>query len=141
MNAPTTINKPSAKNLLAITTLTCVGMLLAGCQPTLSFEKQYTLTPAKIMTLPIDPVGAEQTIHVSAISNDDAQFSVHVYLAKNEEAAESAITTKAASDLILDAATKTTTANLSARIPANEESVVRISADSSSVTVNVAINN
>ena len=130
-----------AKTVLATLTLACFSILIAGCQPTLSFEKQYSLTPADIMALPIDPIGVEQTIHVAASSTDDAQFDIHVYLAKNEEAAEQEINSGSDSDMILAASTDTKNANLSAKIPANEEAVVRISARGKTVTVDVAINN
>ena len=135
------ISKRTNGALAAVAALACLSIMIAGCQSTLSFEKQYTLTPSDIISLPIDAVGVEQTIHVSASSTDDAQFAVHVYLAKDEDAAEREITTGATTDLILGSATDITNANVSATIPANEGSVVRISAQGNAVTVNVAINN
>ena len=141
MNQSTKFSPSYGPSLLAFMALAYFSILIAGCQPTLSFEKQYSLTPADIMTLPIDPIGVEQTIEVVATSADDAQFSVHVYLAKDEDAAERAIATNAATDLILASTADTVSANLSAKIPANEGTVVRFSAQGNSVTVNVAINN
>ena len=141
MNQPMKINERFGKMMWTTIALACFCILIAGCQPTLSFEKQYSLTAADIIALPIDPIGAEQTIYVAANSTEDARFAVHVYLAKNEDAAERAIATNTDTDLILAAATDTKSANLSAKIPANEEAVVRLTAQGNAVTVNVAINN
>ena len=141
MNQFTKFTPGHGPTLIAIIALAHFGILIAGCRPTLSFEKQYSLTPAEIITLPIDPIGVEQTIEVVATSADDARFAVHVYLAKDEEAAEREISTGAENDFSLAKSTDTNNAKLSAIIPANEEAGVRISAEGNAVTVNVAINN
>lgn len=141
MNNPTKISQLGVGNVFAIVALISFTVLFAGCGPSLSFEKQYSLSASDIIALPIDPAGVEQTIHVSANSTDEAQFAVHVYLAKDEDAAETAITIGNDSNLILASSARATSANLSAKIPANEASVVRISAEGNAVTVNVAIKN
>lgn len=115
--------------------------LLSGCQPSLSFEQQYSLTSAEVITLPIDAVGREQTIQVTANASEEANFKVHIFLKKDEDQAERSIATGAATDLILAASETGAQAILSATIPANEASIVRVSAEGNPVTVNVKIHN
>jgi len=141
MNDTTKIRQLDTRNVFMIAALTCFSALLAGCGPSLSFEKQYSLTAGEIIALPIDPAGVEQTIQVSANSTDGAKFAVHVYLAKDETAIETAITLGSDSDLILANSSQAPTANLSAKVPANEASVVRLSTEGNAATVNVAIKN
>jgi len=127
--------------LPAVMALACLSIMIAGCQPTLSFEKQYLLASGELLSLPIDAVSNEQTIHVSAVSNDGEKFTVHVYLKKDEQKAVAASTLGKTSDLILAASKPGTEANLSALIPANEATIVQITAQFKPVNVGIKINN
>ena len=129
------------RRFILAATLICFGTLFSGCQPSLSFKKQYSLASGEIISLPIDAVGQKQTIQIAANSTSDEKFTIYVYLSKDEAEVDRAIATGAATETILASSEAASQARLSAVIPANESSIVRVDAKNKPVTVDIKINN
>jgi hypothetical protein len=101
----------------------------AGCNAPLKDERMLDLTPGETKVIIIEATKYKQKIKV-AFDSPGAPVSVHLYLEKDKDAAETAIFNKKESDVILAAEKKVEQGKLEADIPANQAVIIRVHNDS-----------
>ena len=121
--------------------LGCLAILLVGCGPQLSDQRDLTIEIGEIVAIPIDPISREQTIKVTA-SSPGAPLNVHVYLKEHEEAIERKITLGKPPENLLAHQNEVEQISLEAVVPANKEAIVRLqSASRQTASLHLAITN
>ena len=122
---------------LVVTFIVC----LAGCAPQLADDRNVSLEIGEIKTVAVAPINREQTIRISARS-PGAPISIHVYLPEHEEAIERKITLGKPPENLLASAEDVEEVELAAKVPANEEAIVRLQpASRKAANVHLTINN
>lgn len=119
--------------------LLALVVICLGCGPSLFDQREETVEVGEIVAIPIDAVGKERTVKVTAESTG-APIHVHIYLKQHEEAIERKIALGKPPENLLGVEQSTVQAAFEIKVPADKESVVRLqSASRETAVVSVKI--
>jgi hypothetical protein len=125
----------------AVPVLLCLSLISTGCGPRLASVHEIALDANDIKSILLDPIGKDQIVNVTAKS-EGGPIHVHVYLVKDEQAVDDAITLGQATDKVIASQMDSREIVLEALIPANQEAAVRLQpASREDVKVNLTFTN